>query len=54
MSAGVDGVITDEPALARDILRQRAELSTPERLLLSAALFFGRPDVAANYRDNSP
>ena len=54
MSAGVDGVITDEPALARDILRQRAELSTPERLLLSAALFFGRTDVAANYRDNSP
>ena len=54
VSMGVDGVITDEPALARNILAQRAELSSVERLILSAALFFGRPDVAKQYRDNSP
>ncbi len=55
MSMGVDGVITDEPALARSILAQRAELGSAERLLLSAALFFGRPEVVASrYRDNSP
>jgi glycerophosphoryl diester phosphodiesterase len=54
MSMGVDGVITDEPALARDVLAERASLSPAERLLLGAALFFGKPDVAGNYRDNSP
>ena len=51
---GVDGVITDEPALAQEVLAQRASLSPAERLLLGAALFFGKPDVAGNYRDNSP
>jgi glycerophosphoryl diester phosphodiesterase len=54
MSMGVDGVITDEPALARKILDQRAQLNSAQRLVLSAALFFGRPDVASKYRDNSP
>ena len=54
ISMGVDGVITDEPALARSILAQRAGLSSAERLLLSAALFFGRPEVGSRYRDNSP
>lgn len=54
MSAGVDGVITDEPALARSILAQRAQLGTAERLMLSAALLFGKPQVAKQYRDNSP
>jgi glycerophosphoryl diester phosphodiesterase len=54
MSAGVDGVITDEPALARSILQQRAGLSSVERLLLSAALLFGKPQVVNRYRDNSP
>ena len=54
MSMGVDGVITDEPALARGVLAERAELSSAERLLLSAAFFFGRPEIADRYRDNSP
>ena len=54
MSMGVDGIITDEPALARDILAQRAKLSAPERLLLSAALFFGKPEALKQYRDSSP
>ena len=54
MSMGVDGVITDEPALALSIRQQREELNTAERLLLSSALFFGRPEAADKYRDNSP
>jgi glycerophosphoryl diester phosphodiesterase len=54
MSMGVDGVITDEPALARQVLREREGLSSAERLLLSAAFFFGRPEIAGDYRDNSP
>jgi len=54
MSMGVDGVITDEPLLAREVLRERAEMSTAERLLVSAALFLGKPVAPNNYRDNSP
>jgi glycerophosphoryl diester phosphodiesterase len=54
MSRGVDGVITDEPALARDVLAQRAEMSSGERLLLSAVSYFGLPPRAGKYRDASP
>jgi len=38
---GVDGLITDKPALARSVLEQRAELSPPERLLMELAVIFG-------------
>jgi len=38
---GVDGLITDKPALARSVLEQRARLSPPERLLLEMAEVFG-------------
>ena len=54
MSMGVDGIITDEPALAKDIIAQRAQLSSMERLLLSAVLFFGKPEALKKYRDDSP
>ena len=54
MSMGVDGVITDEPALAREVLRDRAQMSTAERLLVSAALFLGKPAEPGKYRDDSP
>ena len=54
MSMGVDGVITDEPAMARKILQQRAELSPAQRLMLAGVLFFGKPEVLREYRDNSP
>jgi glycerophosphoryl diester phosphodiesterase len=37
ISRGVDGLITDKPALARSVLEQRALLSVPERLLLELA-----------------
>jgi glycerophosphoryl diester phosphodiesterase len=36
MSLGVDGIITDEPALAREVIAQRAELGSVERLLVHA------------------
>ena len=51
---GVDGVITDEPLLARKVLDERAEMSTAERLLVSAALFLGKPVPPNTYRDTSP
>ncbi len=38
---GVDGLITDKPALARSVLEQRAEMGAPERLLLELAEILG-------------
>ncbi len=38
---GVDGLITDRPAVARNVLQQRSQLSVPERLLLELAENFG-------------
>ncbi len=53
-SKGVDGVITDEPEMARRVLAERAEMSTTERLLIGAAMFFGRDFTQREYRDDSP
>jgi len=53
-SLGVNGIITDEPALAREVIEQRAELGSVERLLVHTAVLFGRPVPARAYRDNSP
>jgi glycerophosphoryl diester phosphodiesterase len=41
ISRGVDGLITDKPALARSVLAQRAEMSPLERMLVELALLFG-------------
>ena len=41
MSRGVDGIITDDPALARAVLQQRARMSSTERLMISLAGLFG-------------
>jgi glycerophosphoryl diester phosphodiesterase len=54
MSLGVNGIITDEPALAREVIEQRAELGSVERLLVHAAVLFGRPVPVRDYRDESP
>lgn len=40
---GAKSIITDKPALAREVLRQRDELTTIERLILELAVFFGKP-----------
>ncbi len=54
MSLGVDGIITDEPAMARGVLADRAGMGTAERLLMRTAVLFGRPVPQRTYRDNSP
>jgi glycerophosphoryl diester phosphodiesterase len=54
MSLGVDGVITDEPALAREVIADRADLNPAERLLMHTAVLFGRPEPQRHYRDESP
>ena len=41
ISRGVDGLLTDRPALARSVLSQRAEMSVAERLLLEFSSIFG-------------
>ena len=46
MSRGVDGLLTDKPALARSVLEQRAQMSAPERLVLELARMLGRvPEI---------
>lgn len=54
MSLGVDGIITDEPALGREVLTRNSELSPIERLLLHTAVLFNQPIPQQNYRDQSP
>jgi glycerophosphoryl diester phosphodiesterase len=41
MSRGVDGIITDDPGMARSVLQQRASLGGGERILLELASLFG-------------
>jgi glycerophosphoryl diester phosphodiesterase len=41
MTKQVDGLITDEPALAKRVLELRKEMNPVERLLLSLSLYFG-------------
>ncbi|PRY22965.1 glycerophosphoryl diester phosphodiesterase [Aliiruegeria haliotis] len=53
-SLGVDGLITDEPALAREVLSQRAGLSSVERLVLGLGSQLGLKVSDKVYRDASP
>ena len=54
MSLGVDGIITDEPALARQVMAERSELNLVERLLIHTAVMLGKPLPQKKYRDQSP
>ncbi|WP_424985333.1 glycerophosphodiester phosphodiesterase family protein [Microbulbifer sp. S227A] len=54
ISMGVNGLITDEPALARQVLAFRAELSTAERLVLWMSEELGLSVNTREYRDASP
>jgi glycerophosphoryl diester phosphodiesterase len=54
MSLGVDGIITDEPALARQVMAERSELNSVERLLIHAAVMLGKSLPQKEYRDQSP
>jgi glycerophosphoryl diester phosphodiesterase len=54
MSAGVDGVITDEPGVGREVLEARLRMNPAERLLLRAADTFHWLAPPRAYRDESP
>jgi len=41
ISRGVDSLITDQPALGRAVIQQRAEMNVVERLLLELSLWLG-------------
>ncbi|WP_170385667.1 glycerophosphodiester phosphodiesterase [Ruegeria atlantica] len=53
-SLGVDGLITDRPAMANEVLRIRAEMGPAERLLLWMATTFGMTVDTQAMRDESP
>lgn len=42
MSKGVDGIITDKPALAATVRNERAELGVHERMMIQLASFIGK------------
>jgi glycerophosphoryl diester phosphodiesterase len=54
ISMGVNGIITDEPALVNEVLEERSEMTHAEKLLLHTALLMGRQPPSRSYRDNSP
>jgi glycerophosphoryl diester phosphodiesterase len=54
ISMGANGLITDEPALARRVLEIRADLNTPQRLLLWASQMLGLSLSDKVYRDDAP
>ena len=54
LSLGVDGIITDEPELARKVMVQREQLNTIEHLLLYSIALLGKPAPQKEYRDESP
>ena len=54
ISMGANGLITDEPALARKVLEVRAGLSTPERLILWLSEELGLELNTKEYRDDQP
>ena len=45
MSKGVDGIITDKPALAATVRNERAEMSMHERMMIQLASFIGKVPV---------
>ena len=54
ITLGVDGLITDEPALARRVLDQRADLNIAEKMALFIASRLGLKLNTGAYRDASP
>jgi len=54
ISLGVDALITDEPALARRVIEQRASMNVAERLLVRMADRFDWLRTPTGYRDQSP
>jgi len=52
MSLGVDGIITDEPLIGREVLKMRAELGSAQRMLLQIAPLLGVDAPSLNIESN--
>ena len=49
MSKGVDGLITNKPALAREVIKRRTQMSDAQRLMVALLVHLGRsPDALEN------
>lgn len=45
MNRGVDGILINRPEIARQVLLNRSEMSSPERLLGEIAVLLGKKPV---------
>ncbi len=54
ISRGAGGLITNEPAMAREVIAERSRMSLLERLMLEAVDLFGVDYKQKAYRDSSP
>jgi glycerophosphoryl diester phosphodiesterase len=54
LTYGVDGIITNEPEIARHVIKERNNLKPIERLILHAAVILGKELPTKTYRDESP
>jgi len=51
---GANGIVTDEPKVARDRAVERSGLNSVERSLIHTAVLFDQPVPLPVYRCNSP
>ena len=54
LTYGADGIITNEPEMARKVVEERNNLKPIERLILHTAVILGKKLPTKAYRDNSP
>ena len=54
ISEGVDGIITDEPALVHKVLAARAEMNAVQRMALWVSSELGLTMNTDEYRDENP
>ena len=54
LTYGADGIITNEPEIAKNVIKERNNLKPIERLILHAAVILGKELPTKTYRDESP
>ena len=54
LTYGADGIITNEPEIARKVIEARKNLKPIERLILHTAVILGKELPTKTYRDESP
>jgi glycerophosphoryl diester phosphodiesterase len=54
LTYGADGIITNEPEMARKVIEERNDLKPIERLILHTAVILGKELPTKTYRDESP